>query len=539
MKRFAIFAVLCLSLSCALADEIMFSGNEDGRWIARAYRLDNADMFDIYHTSEGRPFEPLLQQIKGKLAAIQTVGRTLRVIYNERSCAIIGENGTLLTTSNLPGKFMAMCESPADPASQDELMVLVARPDCSRELAAASVQVKPDEWWCLYTSYGLEFKPVPARTGLTETKLGATRASMVQSGGKIYVLLFSSRGASLVTWSAFEDWKKFPPFKETPHDILSIDDTIFLVYPRKVVNNANLELRMAKLSPEGKVGALMPVVDPLTREALAWDADTKMTVSSLGQVAGICWKDRTKWDFLTVDEKARAGKTMTVDDLLRASSRMQRVEEVQQYFMIAIITAGFVVMFLLKPYVTTPRLLVLPPGLKPANMLKRVVAIIVDLMIVQIPIGIAANYFIINVRNIPRDEIMDMLKDDPQRIVEACPELLYFGMAFVVIFAIYGTAMEMMCGWTVGKRIMGLRVVTDDAIKPPLREAALRNIFKIVALVSISPASDMVWYFILLVIVMFVTRYRQRIGDLVARTIVVEAALPAEQQQPQPPMQDN
>jgi len=84
-----------------------------------------------------------------------------------------------------------------------------------------------------------------------------------------------------------------------------------------------------------------------------------------------------------------------------------------------------------------------------------------------------------------------------------------------------------------------LRVVTDDAIKPPLREAALRNIFKIVALVSISPASDMVWYFILLVIVMFVTRYRQRIGDLVARTIVVEAALPAEQQQPQPPMQDN
>lgn len=535
-KRLTILAVLAASLCVANADDIMFSGNDEGRWIGRSYRLENADMFDVYHTAEGRPFEPILQQVRGKLTAIQAVGKTLRVAYGQRACAVIDETGTLSTTGNMPGKLLSMCESPAEPGGQNELMMLVLRSSCPKEFAAENAQVKSDEWLCLYKSYGWEFKAVAARP-MPQEKIGKVYKSVLsQSGGRAFILLLGQKGAGFITWSASEAWKKPISLKDKPLDMLNIDGTIFLVYTQKVENGSDVELRMAKFSADGKVASLAPVKDPQSGEVLTWKPNAKMTISSLGKEAGICWRGRITWEFLTVDDKAQASKALTVDDLLRASSRMQRVEEVMQYFLVAIISAGFAVMFLLKPYITTPRILMLPPTLKPANLIKRVVALIADLLIVQIPIGIVANYFLVSVRGVPRSEIIDMMKEEPQRLIETCPELMYFGMAFVIIFAVYGTAMEMMCGWTIGKKIMGLRVVTDDAVKPPLREAALRNIFKIVALVSISPASAMPWYFLFLVIVMFVTRYRQRIGDLIARTVVVEAALPSEQQQiPQPP----
>lgn len=77
---------------------------------------------------------------------------------------------------------------------------------------------------------------------------------------------------------------------------------------------------------------------------------------------------------------------------------------------------------------------------------------------------------------------------------------------------VYGTVMESKGGQTVGKRLAGLQVLSTTGRPPELVEAFVRNLFKPFEL------------FIFGVAVMMGTRRYQRLGDLMARTVVVSSA---------------
>src|SRR3954470_5964702 len=83
----------------------------------------------------------------------------------------------------------------------------------------------------------------------------------------------------------------------------------------------------------------------------------------------------------------------------------------------------------------------------------------------------------------------------------------------------YYFALESGAGQTVGKKLMNLRVVCADGRPAGMREIAVRTILRVI---------DGIGVYIVGLIVMLVTgQRRQRVGDLAAGTIVVDASGPA------------
>jgi len=82
------------------------------------------------------------------------------------------------------------------------------------------------------------------------------------------------------------------------------------------------------------------------------------------------------------------------------------------------------------------------------------------------------------------------------------------------LHVVYHAVLEAALGWTVGKKIIGLRVAELDGSRVSLRGALLRNLLR--------PLDAEQLGVFLGAVVMMLTRRRQRVGDLVARTIVIE-----------------
>jgi uncharacterized RDD family membrane protein YckC len=78
----------------------------------------------------------------------------------------------------------------------------------------------------------------------------------------------------------------------------------------------------------------------------------------------------------------------------------------------------------------------------------------------------------------------------------------------------YRFVMEWAFGWTIGKRIVGLRVTELDGSRLTLRGALVRNVVRLI---------DCSLYGVILGIALILkTRRRQRLGDLLGRTIVIQ-----------------
>jgi uncharacterized RDD family membrane protein YckC len=92
---------------------------------------------------------------------------------------------------------------------------------------------------------------------------------------------------------------------------------------------------------------------------------------------------------------------------------------------------------------------------------------------------------------------------------------LFWGGAMVgAVFGLYAGILEILMGQTFGKRIVGCRVVREDGEPCDARAVFVRNILRVVE-----------FHFMALVLLVLFTPARQRLGDLLARTIVVEPRL--------------
>ncbi|MCZ6613058.1 MAG: RDD family protein [Thaumarchaeota archaeon] len=88
---------------------------------------------------------------------------------------------------------------------------------------------------------------------------------------------------------------------------------------------------------------------------------------------------------------------------------------------------------------------------------------------------------------------------------------------FLVIFIIYFSTLEWLTGQTIGKKIVGIRVIGQvDHENPSFISAIARNVLRYV---------DYIPYLfpIIGVVLILATKKRQRLGDLVAKTYVVRS----------------
>ena len=82
-----------------------------------------------------------------------------------------------------------------------------------------------------------------------------------------------------------------------------------------------------------------------------------------------------------------------------------------------------------------------------------------------------------------------------------------------VLWIIYYTYFEGTSGQTIGKRVMNIRTISADGSQLSMAQAFVRNILRIVDYLPT--------LYILGIILFFVTSEHQRIGDMVAGTVVV------------------
>ena len=112
--------------------------------------------------------------------------------------------------------------------------------------------------------------------------------------------------------------------------------------------------------------------------------------------------------------------------------------------------------------------------------------------------------------------------DDPERIPlvqQMTANDFLRWLAAASLFAASAAVFEALIGATPGKRILRCRVVTEQGQPCRLLAILLRNLMR---LVEMFPAFD----FMPAIVLILVTRNRQRLGDLVARTVVIQQLAP-------------
>ena len=87
--------------------------------------------------------------------------------------------------------------------------------------------------------------------------------------------------------------------------------------------------------------------------------------------------------------------------------------------------------------------------------------------------------------------------------------------AWVAISLVYFTLMEGFFGATVGKFATGIRVVKEDGTKADFGAALIRNILRLI---------DALFLYLVGAILVWTSPTKQRLGDRVAKTVVVEAS---------------
>lgn len=93
---------------------------------------------------------------------------------------------------------------------------------------------------------------------------------------------------------------------------------------------------------------------------------------------------------------------------------------------------------------------------------------------------------------------------------------ILFGVLSLLIPLIYFTYYEGTTGQTIGKRVSNIKVVKEDGVKCDMGSALLRTILRIIDWLP--------FIYILALVLIAASSKRQRLGDVVANTIVVKTA---------------
>jgi len=138
---------------------------------------------------------------------------------------------------------------------------------------------------------------------------------------------------------------------------------------------------------------------------------------------------------------------------------------------------------------------------------RRSVAFIIDMIICYGPFTAWYYYYIFS-----HMYAFDSMFEDPGEYAKFRAVIMTCSLFLFVVGPLYFFVLEWKFGTTIGKKIMGIRVIRDDGADLGLKEALVRNALRIL---------DFFLYFIPIIVSVAATRKMQRVGDLAARTIVV------------------
>ncbi len=154
-----------------------------------------------------------------------------------------------------------------------------------------------------------------------------------------------------------------------------------------------------------------------------------------------------------------------------------------------------------------------PRGFVIAPVWKRAAATLFDIMPAFFVMSACMKVFE-GMLELPNDvNLMFERLDDPELMVKLVP----FGVVFLMTYGIWCLAWELACGSTMGKRVFSCRVLSADGTVPSPRQIVVRNVIRVIMF-----AFGLQGLMVTFMMMVLLTRNRQRLGDLLGNTVVVE-----------------
>lgn len=349
-----------------------------------------------------------------------------------------------------------------------------------------------------------------------------TRAFAAVHGGVLYVMVGQSGGNSLKVFSDgrwLDDAQLDDSVRQaTLSGMASLDGRLVAVMtqPQPATATTQPGQRKVLVASTTRPAEELRDAQPVTRndQELFVAAANQPHVAIFGDQLSLLW---TQDDKLAMATSRWSGQVVSYE-FLTAFDKPPIKGYGRQVFDIliwSVLIMTFLALFMIKPS-SPPKPFALPEVVVTAPLAKRLLAGIVDLL----------PFLMLAVTIFPPEQMaMDGLVAYVKLNQSAPDNILYALTLALGLYLPYCIFMELRYQATVGKMLMGLRVVGDEARRVGLREVALRNLLKVM---------ELAWLPVLLLWPL-VNRNRQRLGDMLARTSVVDARTIPPTPPPQPP----
>ncbi len=529
----AILLVLCGLLAttpAAAQGKYLFSGDDKNLWIVQSD--SDAGTFAIIAKTQGGKWTWVAKDITGSPAAVAAAGGNLHLISTHgayrRYANRADDEG--MPEMNLTGTLLSLCESEGfGPAATAPSPTVIAwtypSADAARTPTAAPSPAKP----AATSSTSPAKAPASNQPGISPrdrivasqylhsewsriTELVGpfsprTRAYSAVCGGTLYLLLpdiGKDRASALKAWRD-DQWQDVPlsgvPAKVAMLGLLSVERRLVVVYAQDAEQGKKTV---------GLALARSPLTEPFQSQQVTrdgkpaqWDAEELQLAARLdGHVMLLSGRGPAP----KLDTCELSGKIISSEDVSTLSSPTQPNygQQVLQLYFVAMIVLVFLLLIVVRP-ATPPKRFELPEHIRIASLGKRLAALVLDI----VPLFVLSTAIVT-----PLAPPVPMTNVDMRELVAHPPDAVAYAMVLgITLVVIYGIFMEHRYGATLGKMALGLRVVGEGGRPCKLIEILQRNIVKGV---------ELLWMPFPLLLPLL-TRYRQRLGDMVAHTTVVDA----------------
>jgi|GEM_PF-2116107 len=533
---------LLLAAIPAAADEYLLTGNDSGLWLLRLKQGEEGPQFDVVrrpgHKNE---WKWVAESIIGRPAVAAAVGDRLHVLYAESGgYGVFDADGGYVplrrpASDRWPRDAAPLCAAEAVFGGEEPTLVAVVprnagRPTTKPALATQPAETRPDTQPA--SAPALQSRPAELTTmgvfqergshwrHVADLPPGAmdpdAHVLLGSAGGRLYALVSPGRGQANSLY-AITDGGAVEAVN-LPSDLASVEMLALF----GMQNRLALLAAMPGEGPESGV-LYAAVIDPADGTTAQWpvlkDNDepfglpaAPLRAARLTERVSLVWRD-AEGLFYAHTSLSRGAKLTKARPLeIFVEGRMKT--DGQTYYQIftwVLFGAILLAMIVFRSRATMPKPLSLPRGVQPARLSRRLIAAAIDLL----PF-ILLNAVLFVALAGPQEVLLQ--QEQLRQMVmqgEMPNSLAYATIAALVAFGAYSIFMELRYGATLGKMAVGLKVVEDEGKPAALRAVLLRNLVKVF---------EVCWPMLMLLalLLMMMNRSRQRLGDMLARTIVVE-----------------
>ncbi len=268
---------------------------------------------------------------------------------------------------------------------------------------------------------------------------------------------------------------------------------------------AGRQVWLRRLGPDGwtEPSLLAQRDQPLTLEPQA-----PVALAEVSDTIALAWQGADQWLFATVGPQDRLNLVTPIDALGTEAQPPPWLEN--RGWILLVLVALLMGLWVLRQRQMGGRPFLLPPRQRPASWAKRILAFLLDVT----PFVLLVSWAM-DLPEVDTQALLAVWRDNRWPGGDATRWLLA-NLLSLGGYVVYAIVAETLFGATLAKRLLGMRVVGDGGGRPELLAVVVRNLSKLMEVQPVLIIVFLVWPML--------TRYRQRFGDVIARTAVIDRA---------------